>query len=126
MAKELKLARETIERCAALDWDLVIGITRNLLKIENWTKLANSKEAKLSQLFSIRASHSGDGKSKETAIHFKKARTHNEAIQAFYKYLEQEGIALHRRRLAGIEDGYLFDIALTDRGPLWVKYRMSE
>lgn len=124
--KELSLARGAIERCAALDWDLVISGTRHLSKIENWITIASVKGAKLTQLFSVRVAHSGDGKSKDTAIFFKKARTHNEAIQAFYKYLEQQGIKFHERRIAGIEDGYIFDIVLTDRGPLWVKYQTAK
>ena len=74
----------------------------------------------------MRVGHSGDGKSKDTAIFFKKARTHNEAIQAFYKYLEQQEIEFHERRIAAVEDGYLFDIVLTDKGPLWVKYQIAE
>lgn len=126
MSEELSLARSVIERYAALDWDLVISGTRNLSRIDNWISIASTEGAKLSQLFSVRVAHSGDGKSKETAIHFKKARTHNEAIQAFYKYLEQHGITLHERRLAGVQRGFLFDIALTDQGPLWVKYQMLE
>ncbi len=126
MSEELSLARSVIERYAALDWELVISGTRNLSRIDNWISIASSEGAKLSQLFSVRVAHFGDGKSKETAIHFKKARTHNEAIQAFYKYLEQRGITLHERRLAGVEDEFLFDIALTDQGPLWVKYRILE
>jgi hypothetical protein len=124
--KELSLARDVIERCAGLDWELVISGTGNLSKIENWIQIASANGAKLSQLFSVRVGHSGDGISKDTAIFFKKARTHNEAIQAFYKYLEQQGVAFHARRLACVEDGYLFDIVLTDKGPLWVKYRMAE
>jgi hypothetical protein len=126
LTKELSLARGAIERCAALDWDLVISGTRHLSKIENWITIASANGAKLSHLFSVRVGHSGDGKSKDTAIFFKKARTHNEAIQAFYKYLEQQGIEFHERRIAGVEDGYLFDIVLTDKGPLWVKYQMAK
>ncbi|MGR8922049.1 MAG: hypothetical protein ACU85V_20725, partial [Gammaproteobacteria bacterium] len=126
MSEELSLTRSAIERYAALDWDLVISGTRSLSRIDNWISIASAEGAKLSQLFSVRIAHSGDGKSKETAIYFKKARTHNEAIQAFYKFIEQEGITLHERRLAGVDDGYLFDIAVTDQGPLWIKYRMTE
>jgi hypothetical protein len=126
MKNELYLARNVIERCAALDWELVISGTRHLSKIENWIDTASAEGTKLSQLFSVRVGHSGDGKTKETAIFFKKARTHNEAIQAFYLYLERQGISLHQRRLAAVEGGFLFDIVLTDKGPLWIKYHISE
>lgn len=126
LIKELSLARDAIERCAALDWELVISGTRHLSTIDNWIFIASGEGAKLSQLFSLRVGHSGDGKSKETALFFKKARTHSEAMQAFYLYLEQQGISLHQRRVASVEGGFLFDIAVTDRGPLWVKYRITE
>ena len=120
------MARGAIERCAALDWDLVISGTRHLSKIENWITIASSNGAKLSQLFSVRVGHSGDGKSKDTAIFFKKARTHLDAMQAFYKYLEQQGIEFHERHNAGFEDGYVFEFVMTDKGPLWVKYQIGE
>jgi hypothetical protein len=126
LTKELSLARGAIERCATLDWELVISGTGYLSKIENWITIASANGAKLSQLFSVRVGHSGDGKSKDKAIFFKKARTHDEAMQAFYKYLEQQGIEFHERRIAAVEDGYLFDIVLTDKGPLWVKYQIAE
>lgn len=126
LTKELSLARGAIERCAALDWDLVVSGTRHLSKIENWITIASANGTKLSQLFSVRVGHSGDGKSKDTAIFFKKARTHLDAMQAFYKYLEQQRIELHGRHNAGFEDGYLFEFVLTDKGPLWVKYQIGE
>jgi hypothetical protein len=126
LTKELSFARVAIERCAAIDWDIVISGTHHLSNIENWIEIASVEGAKLSQLFSLRVGHSGDGKTKETAIFFKKARTHYEAIRAFDLYLEQQGISLHQRRVATVEGGYLFDIALTDKGPLWVKYQIPE
>lgn len=126
MTKELSLVRNVIESCAALDWDMVISGTRHLSMIENWATLINVKGAKLSQVFSVRAAHTGDGKSKDTAIFFKRARTPVEAIQAFHKYLEQEKITSHGRRIEDVDSGYLFEIVSTDKGPLWVKYRMTE
>lgn len=124
MNKELSLARDAIEHCAALDWDMVVSETRYLSKIANWIAIASAEGAKLSQLFSVRVAHAGDGKSKTTAIFFEKARTHLEALQAFSKYLELKNIELHEQRIDAVEDGYLFEKALTDQGPLWVKFRM--
>jgi hypothetical protein len=124
--RELSLVRDIIERCAALDWEMVIRGSGHLLKIDNWITIASTEGSLLSQLFSVRIAHDGDGKSKDTAIVFKKARTHQEALRAFYKYLEQQGMVFNGSRLADVEDGYLFEIVLTDKGPLWVKYRMIE
>ena len=126
MTKELSLVRNVIESCAALDWDMVISGTLYLSMIENWATLINVKGATLSQVFSVRAAHTGDGKSKDTAIFFKKARTPFEAMQAFHKYLEQEKITFHGQHIEAMGGGYIFEIVSTDQGPLWVKYRMTE
>jgi hypothetical protein len=80
---------------------------------------------KLSQVFSLRSATSGDGRTKETAIFFKKARTHQEAIEAFYNYLKSENIVMKNRQQAGIEDDFLFDVVATNKETVWVKYRMS-
>ena len=126
MKGELEFARVTLERYSALDWEFVIRASRLLSRLDTWVKIASTKGAKPSQIFSVRTSHAGDGKSKESAIYFKKARTHEEAIHAFYTLLKQKKIALHARRLVAKEGEYIFDIALTDAGPLWVKYRITE
>jgi hypothetical protein len=61
---------------------------------------------------------------KDTAIFFKKARTHQEAMDAFYEYLRAERLDMVRRRTVAIEDGFLYDEITTDKGILWVKYRL--
>ena len=60
----------------------------------------------------------------ETAIVFKKARTHREAMDGFYEYLRAEKLTMLNRRLAAVEGGFLYDKVDTDKGPLWVKYKM--
>jgi hypothetical protein len=80
---------------------------------------------KLTQVFSICSATSGDGRTKGTAIFFKKAKTHHEAIEAFYNYLESENIVMFSRQQAALEGGFLFDAIATDRGTIWVKYRIS-
>jgi hypothetical protein len=124
LVREIRLARDVIERCAEIDWELVLSGTRSLTKIDSWIRIAGRGDAKISQLFSLRSADTGDGKTKETAIFFSKARTHREAIEAFYKYIEDEGLEMHGRQQAGIENGFLFDIVSTSDGPLWVKYKV--
>jgi hypothetical protein len=125
MSSELSFAHDVVERCAELDVKIIMRNAAYLANVQNWIEAASQKGAKLTQIFSTREAHEGDGKSKETAIFFKKARTHLEAMQAFYKFLSEQGCTMHRRQQAAIEDGFLFDIVLTDKGPLWVKYRIS-
>jgi hypothetical protein len=124
LAPELGKAREIIERCAQLaDDDLNKTASYFLIKLGSWTEIA-CQGVKLSQVFAVRGATSGDGKTKETAMFFKKARTHQEAMEAFYNYIESEKIVMFNRRTAAIEDGFLFDEVSTDKGTLWVKYKM--
>jgi hypothetical protein len=126
LASELDRVRKIIEQCAhVLDDDLSIAATYFLGKIGSWTEIACQDGVKLSQVFSVRSATSGDGRSKETAICFKKARTHQEAIEAFYDYLKFENIVMFTRQTAAVEDGFIFDAVATDKGTIWVKYRMS-
>jgi hypothetical protein len=65
----------------------------------------------------------GDGKSKETAFHFKSARTSQEAMKLCYRYLEKIGykVNLKDKQNGGVENGYAFDIWKTDVGTIWFK-----
>lgn len=67
----------------------------------------------------------GDGLSRATALFFDKAESHGEAIAALYRHLAQSGITVRRRELAGMGGGFLYDRMETDRGELWVRYRMT-
>ena len=67
----------------------------------------------------------GDGMSKETAIHFSRARTDLEATKAFYEYLKTNKLKLLHRRTVVVEGDYLFEIALTDKRNIWVKYKVN-
>lgn len=121
---EIRLAGDVIERCAEIVFELVFNGTRCLAKIDNWITIAGRSDAKISQLFSLRSAHTGDGKTKDTAIFFNKARTHQESIEAFYKYLEDEGLEMLKRQMAAIESGFLFELVVTSSRHLWVKYKM--
>jgi hypothetical protein len=47
-----------------------------------------------------------------------------EAMEAFYEFLKTEKLIMLSRRTAAVEDGYLYDEVATDKGTLWVKYRI--
>jgi len=114
-----------IERCAMLvDDDFKKETTFYLTRIGSWIEIACQDGAKLGQVFSVRGAVSGDGQSKETAVFFKKARTHREAMEAFYNFLKTEKLLMLSRRTAAVEDGFLFDEVATDKGTRWFKYRM--
>jgi hypothetical protein len=113
------------ERCAILvDDDFNKETTFYLTRIGSWIEIACQDGAKLGQVFSVRGAVSGDGRTKETAVLFKKARTHREAMEAFYEFLKTEKPIMLSWRTAAVEDGYLYDEVATDKGTLWVKYRI--
>ena len=71
---------------------------------------------------------SGDGKSKGTAFHFKKARTSQEAMKLSYQYLEEIGykVNLADKQNGGVEDGHAFHIWNTHVGAIWFKIPFFE
>lgn len=71
---------------------------------------------------------SGDGKSKETAFHFKKARTSQEAMKLSYQYLKEIGykVNLTDKQNGGVEDGHAFDVWKTNVGTIWFKIPFFE
>jgi hypothetical protein len=66
---------------------------------------------------------SGDGKSKETALHFNKVRTSQEAMKLSYQYLEGIGykVNLADRQNGGVENAYDFYFWKTNVGTIWFK-----
>lgn len=119
-------AMTAVERCVSLlDSDLGTAISLQLVRLGSWTEIACAGDSKLSQIFSVRGAVTGDGNSKATALHFRKARTHLEAMEAFYAYLTDNKLTLLTRQTAGIEDGFLYDEIFTNRGRVWVKYKID-
>jgi hypothetical protein len=126
LATEVSLVIKIIERCSELVDDFGISASFGLIKIDSWMEIACQKGSRLSQVFSLRNATSGDGRSKETAIFFSKARTHAEATAGFYNYLDTQKIVMHGRQIAAVEDGFIFDVVSTNKGALWFKFRMPE
>lgn len=126
LAPEVESAHDLMERCAKLvQNDLNREVGYHLGKVSSWIEIASQNGVKLSQVFSTRGAVSGDGKTKETALHFQKARTHIEAMEALYAYLEINKLAMRQRQLAAVENGFLYDRVQTNRGTLWVKYSVG-
>lgn len=83
----------------------------------------------MSNVFSDKTSSLvGDGKSKDTAFHFKKARTSQEAMKLSYQYLKEIGykVDLTDRQNGGVENGYAFYIWQTNIGTIWFKIPFFE
>jgi hypothetical protein len=124
LAPELTKTHRLIEHCAMLaDDDLNKKTTLYLMKLASWIDIACQDGAKISQFFSVRSAVSGDGRTKETAFRFIKARTHQEATEAFYDFLKTEKLTMLGRRTAAVADGFLYD-EVADKGTLWFRYSL--
>ncbi|SDO86800.1 hypothetical protein SAMN04487957_1145 [Halomonas shengliensis] len=92
------------------------------VKINNLFELCCARGAKISNVFSIKAPNpDGNGKSKETAYFFRKARTAFEAMSLCYEFLEKEGYEVRGRQSGGFGHGVIYDIYNTDKGKVWFK-----
>ena len=92
-------------------------------RIHMLQELCFVRGARLNNVFAQRmAKPVGNGKSKETAYFFPKARTAAEAITMTYTFLEAEG---HKptgmKEIGGMEEGFMYDIHHTNKGKVWVK-----
>ena len=125
LAPELRFVREVIEQCADIDAQLIFSSTRALAQISDWVSISSRGGVNVSQIFSLRSAYSGDGRTKDSAIFFSKSRTYHEALMAFYSYMKKEGMVLRNSQTAVIENGFLFKIVSTDRGEIWIKYKIT-
>ncbi len=90
--------------------------------VSDLSKRAVKRGATVSNVFANRAAKpQGDGKSKETAFHFPRARTPQEAIGMIYEYLESEGITVSIKEIGAIEGGFIYDVFPTCAGRIWFK-----
>ena len=90
--------------------------------VSDLSKRAVKRGATVRNVFAKRpAKPEGDGKSKETAFHFPRARTPQEAIGMIYEYLESEGIEVPRQEIGAVEGGFIYDVFPTRAGRIWFK-----
>lgn len=92
------------------------------IKLQNSFELCLARGASVNNVFAIKVPKpDGDGKSKETAYFFRKARTALEAITLCYEFLEKEGYKVQGRQNGGFGDGVIYDLYDTDKGKIWFK-----
>ena len=83
--------------------------------------------ARVSNVFAIKAPQpEGDGRSKETAYWFPKARSAMEAMKLCYEVLQTGGFTVEGKEIGGIEEGFIYDVYATDRGMIWFKVPRME
>jgi hypothetical protein len=95
------------------------------IKLQNLFDLCLAKGATVNNVFAIKKPiPDGDGKSKETAYSFRKARTAAEAIALSYEFIKTEGYNVKRKEIGGLGDGVIYDVYDTDKGKIWFKMPM--
>lgn len=95
------------------------------IRLQDLLDLCFSRGAKVTNVFSIKAPKpEGDGKSRDTAFFFPKARTNMEAIELCYKFLEKESYKVQKRANCGVTDEFIYDVYTTNKGTVWFKVPM--
>jgi hypothetical protein len=123
---QIELANACIINCLTLANGYELECSRQLIRLDNFVEIASRDGERPSTVFSKKGlSHLGDGKSQNTAIQFTKARTHGEAVEMIYRYIEQEEFRFIGRQTKTVEDGFLFEVCQTNEGPLWFKTKLE-
>lgn len=126
--------RETLDRlksycshCMLYLQDRVTQRSSVFMKLKDLSDRCLIRGAKVNKVFAIKLPIAeGNGKSKETAHYFPKARTAMEAINLCYEFLEKEGYEVKGRQNGGVVDGFVYDIFKTDKGEIWFKVPMVQ
>ncbi|RLD17241.1 MAG: hypothetical protein DRI36_04350, partial [Caldiserica bacterium] len=104
----------------------IFDFTRLGLMINNYLQRVLHPEIDLSTLFKEPPfEYIGDGKSKETAIFFTKAKTRADHIILQHKFLRQKGIE-EKYIFTQIDEGNAYDIYKTPKGDIWFKIPLFE
>lgn len=98
-------------------------IVKPIINLQDYVNRSLTPGAKVSNVFSRKAAKpEGDGKTKETAFFFPKARTSGETIDMIYRYLRDSGIEETGTMATDYgKDGYLYDVFETTHGKIWFK-----
>lgn len=104
---------------------LVPSYSLACIRLEDLVYRCLSKGAKLTNVFSVREpSEKSVGDSRENAIFFPKARTHFEAMEMAYTYMQTRNLVLQnvKKHIGGFEGQFLYEYWDTPEGKIWFKY----
>lgn len=97
------------------------------IRLQDLLELSFSPNAKVANVFSIKAPQpEGDGKSRDTAFFFPKARTTMEEIKLSHEFLGNEGYNIQKRENGGVTDEFIYDVYTTDKGTVWFKVTLMK
>jgi len=93
-----------------------------LVRLQNLLEYCFAPGAKLTNVFARRGSTpAGDGKTKDTAYHFPKARTSLEAIELSLRFLDEREYVVEHKDIGDIDDKHIYDLYRTNRGDVWFR-----
>jgi hypothetical protein len=125
--RQIAFANACTVRCLTLASDYELQGSAQLILLDGRIEIASRDGERPATVFSKKGlTHLGDGKGQQTAVEFTKARTHIEAVEMIYRYLEQEKLDLTGpRQTVELKDGFLFEVLHTNKGPVWFKTRID-
>jgi hypothetical protein len=124
---QIAFANACTARCLALASDYELQGSAQLILLDGRIEIASRDGESPATVFSKKGlTHLGDGKSRQSAVQFTKARTHIEAVEMIYRYLEQEKLNLTgSRQTIEVKNGILFEVLHTNKGPVWFKTKID-
>lgn len=115
--------RRVCSNCFFYLEDQAMGHLAGPLRLQMILERCFVRGAKANTVFA-RKQHSplGDGKSKETAYFFPKARTTGEAMELFIELFEKEDFSITGLiKMGDIDEEFIYSVYPTDKGEIWVK-----
>jgi hypothetical protein len=124
---QIDFANACTLKCLELAADYELQGSAQLIVLDSRIEIASRDGERPETVFRKKGlSHQGDGKSRETAMQFTKARSYGEAVEMIYRYIEQEKLQLTGpRQTTAVADGFLFEVFQTSKGPVWFKTKMD-
>ena len=108
--------------------DVELRLARLCVLLEELSERALAPGCRMENWLSRRpAKPDGDGKTKETAFFFPKARTNGEAVAMIYKFFEDSGIRTTGiKKIGAVENDFIFDVFPTEKGTIWFKIPIAK
>jgi hypothetical protein len=121
--------RETLDRfrrycslCMLFLKENELALGSVFIKLKNLFDLCSARGVTVNNVFAIKSPMpDGDGRSKETAYCFRKARSKFEALELCQKFLEKGAYKVHRKEIGDLDDDVVYDVYQTDKGEIWFK-----
>jgi hypothetical protein len=121
---DIEFANTCTRKCLELAHRYETEASTYLLFLDSRIEIAGKSGKRPMTIFSEKGlSHEGDGRAKESAIFFNKARSHVEAIEMTRRFLRSENRIFKMSIVEGIEGGFLYERIETDLGDLWFRTR---